>query len=75
MLLKVVKDLYPNDFSLAPYPTLANPSGTKHLDKLLGVPNSEALFDLTIPAFLSKITRLTQVQEWRRSMSKFLLYN
>jgi uncharacterized protein YbbC (DUF1343 family) len=75
MLLKVVKDLYPNDFSWASYPTLANPTGTKHLDKLLGVPNSEALFDLSIPAFLSKITRLTQVQEWRRSMSKFLLYN
>ena len=75
MLLKVVKDLYLNDFSWATYPTLANPTGTKHLDKLLGVPNSEALFDLSIPAFLSKITQLTQVQEWKNRMKDHLLYS
>lgn len=74
LLLKLIKDLYPHDFSWAPYPTLANPSGTHHLDKLLGIPNSEAIFNQSIPIFLSTISRLTQVQEWKNKVNEFLLY-
>jgi uncharacterized protein YbbC (DUF1343 family) len=75
LLIKIIKDLYPNDFCWATYPTLANPSGTNHLNKLLGIPNSEAIFNLPMPAFLSTITRLTQVQTWNNRISNYLLYN
>lgn len=75
LLIKIIKDLYPNDFCWATYPTLANPSGTNHLNKLLGIPNSEAIFNLPMPAFLSTITRFTQVQTWNNRISNYLLYN
>jgi uncharacterized protein YbbC (DUF1343 family) len=74
LLIKIIKDLYPNDFCWATYPTLANPSGANHLNKLLGIPNSEAIFNLPMPAFLSTITRITQVQSWNNRINNYLLY-
>jgi uncharacterized protein YbbC (DUF1343 family) len=74
VLLKLIKEMHPLDFAWANYSTNVNPSGTNHLDKLLGIRNSEALFDLPFPSFLQWATKLTNVKDWGNSMDPFLLY-
>lgn len=39
-LLQTIIGLYPGDVKERLYPTVANPAGTNHLDKLLGIPQS-----------------------------------
>ena len=75
LLLKVIKDLYPHQFSWNPYPTLANPSGAFHLDKLLGMEQSEQILQQPMPEFLQNISQITRVNDWHNEVSKYLLYN
>jgi len=75
LLLKLIKDLHPNDFKWIPYPTNANPSGENHLSLLLGVPNAEAIFDLPLQQWLQKINALLRVEGWKKNIEPFLLYN
>jgi uncharacterized protein YbbC (DUF1343 family) len=67
-LIKLLMNLYPKHTRKRPYPTIANPEGTNHLDKLLGVSDS--------------YTCLKNNQEintdiagtWREMIRDFLLY-
>jgi len=70
----LVKELHPVFFSWKPYPTLVNPTGKQHLDKLLGITNSEALFDLPMQQFLQKAKQLTHTSDWHTTIQPFLLY-
>lgn len=74
ILLRLIKELYPDRFAWKPYPTLVNPTGLHHLDKLLGIPGSEALFGLPLPKFIANCTRLTQCRDWADKVQPFLLY-
>lgn len=74
LLINLIKSLYPQNFKWAPYPTEVNPTGTKHLDKLLGVPNSEDLFELPLHQFIASITKLTAAGGWKTEMEPYLLY-
>ena len=74
LLLKMIKDSFPGDFNWHTYKTSVNPNGQKHLDKLLGIPNSEALYELSFPAFLRKITQLTATPSWKNEVEPCLLY-
>lgn len=74
ILIRLVRELYPQQFAWKPYVTLVNPTGQQHLDKLLGIANSEALFDQPLPKFIAATTRLTQCREWKEQVEKFLLY-
>jgi uncharacterized protein YbbC (DUF1343 family) len=74
MLIKLIKELHPVDFAWATYPTNVNPNGTNHLDKLLGIPNSESLFDLPFASFLQWATKLTSSKDWEKMMEPYLLY-
>lgn len=74
LLIRLIKQLYPNDFEWKPYPTLVNPPGKNHLDKLLGFENSENLFDLPLPKFIREITLLTQSRTWKQEIGNYLLY-
>ena len=74
LLLKLVKELHPREFTWQPYKTSVNPTGTDHLNKLLGIPDSEALFELPFPKFLQKATLLTTDQSWKMEIEPFLLY-
>ncbi len=74
LLLKVLKGMHPNEFKFTAYKTHVNPSGINHLDKLLGIPNSEVLFELPFVEFLRRITMLTAVPNWRATIAKHLLY-
>jgi len=75
LLLKLIKDLHPNDFKWMPYPTNANPSGENHLSLLLGVPNAEAIFDLPLQQWLQKINALLRVEGWKKNIESYLLYD
>jgi len=75
LLLKLVKDLHPQDFKWMPYPTSANSSGENHLSLLLGIPHAEKIFDLPLQNWLQQIGKLLRVDEWRKKMEPYLLYD
>jgi hypothetical protein len=52
-----------------------NPTGTKHLDKLLGIPDSESLFDLPLHRFLAATEKITRCSNWGQEMAPYLLYS
>jgi uncharacterized protein YbbC (DUF1343 family) len=74
ILIRLIKQMYPKAFEWNTYPTLVNPTGEQHLDKLLGIANSEQLFELPFPTFIAQITRLTQYKNWKEEIGSFLLY-
>ncbi|MBS1626996.1 MAG: DUF1343 domain-containing protein [Bacteroidetes bacterium] len=74
LLIKLVKDIQENKFHWNPYPTNVNPSGKNHLDKLLGVFESEKLFDLSLTHFIQKINELINVTSWPTAIKNYLLY-
>jgi uncharacterized protein YbbC (DUF1343 family) len=74
MLIRIIKQAYPQYFDWAPYPTMVNPTGKQHLDKLLGITDSEKLFTLPLPKFIAEITKHTQCRNWAESIQPYLLY-
>jgi uncharacterized protein YbbC (DUF1343 family) len=74
LLLKLIKDLHPNDFKWTPYPTNANPSGENHLSLLLGIKDAEQLFELPLKDWLLNCIKIIKVRNWSNSITPFLLY-
>ena len=74
ILIRVIKQMYPQFFKWKPYPSLVNPDGTHHLDKLLGIAGSEEVFDMPLPKFIAEVTKITQCRSWKEEMEKHLLY-
>lgn len=74
LLIKLIKDAYPSKFKWQPYYTNANPTGAKHLDKLLGIANSEDLFELPLPVFEHNIHELCKVDGFQQKIKPYLLY-
>jgi uncharacterized protein YbbC (DUF1343 family) len=74
LLIKLIQSMYPQQFSWATYPTHVNPSGKQHLDKLTGLSNSEALFSLSLPAFMAAITKHARCADWKGQIQEYLLY-
>ncbi len=74
ILLKLIKDIHPNEFKWAPYPTEHNKSGENHLSKLLGIQYAENLFELPLKDWLQQIPKLLRVNHWFEEMKPFLLY-
>ncbi len=75
LLIRLIKQMYPQEFAWKPYPTLVNPSGENHMDKLLGIADSEELFDLPLPKFIAAVTKITQCRGWKEEVGKYLLYS
>ncbi len=75
ILLKLVKDIHPKEFTWMPYKTNANPTGENHLSLLLGIPNAEAIFDLPLQQWLQKMSVLIKVERWKKEIETYLLYN
>lgn len=74
MLIYIVRELHPKQFAWAVYPTHVNPSGEHHLDLLLGVKAAQLLFDIPRESFISAMTTLLKVSDWRDRMQSHLLY-
>jgi uncharacterized protein YbbC (DUF1343 family) len=74
VLIRCIKDLFPGHFEWKPYPTNVNPTGKQHLDKLLGIFDSEKLFELSFEDFITSIRELTQANHWKEDVKLYLLY-
>jgi len=74
LLLKLIKDIHPQDFKWRPYPTYANPSGGNHLSLLLGIENAEAIFNLPLKEWLVQMTPCLKVTQWEKEMLPYLMY-
>ena len=75
ILLKLIKDIHPQDFKWQAYPTNVNPSGANHLSLLLGIPDAEQLFDLPLKDWLNKVVAALKVTQWEKTMAPYLLYD
>ena len=75
ILLKLVKDIHPKEFKWMPYKTNANPTGVNHLSLLLGIPDAEAIFDLPLQQWLQKMSMIIKVDQWKKEIEPYLLYN
>ena len=73
LLVKMVKERY-REFAWGVYPTMVNPDGKHHLDKLLGVPDTEQLFDLPLHIFLARTERITSAGDWKENIADSLRY-
>lgn len=74
ILIRCIKDLFPGHFEWRPYPTNVNTTGKQHLDKLLGIFDSEMLFELPFEDFVASIHELTQTNRWKEDVKPYLLY-
>lgn len=74
LFIRLVRDVHPENFAWSTYPTAANPTGERHLDKLLGVPDSESLFDLPWVEFRAAVERLVDCTGWAPRVQPYLLY-
>jgi uncharacterized protein YbbC (DUF1343 family) len=74
LLIKLIKELYPKQFQWSPYPTSVNKTGQRHLNKLLGIPDAEKLFDLPLQTFIAQTSKLTAVGDWKEAVTPYLLY-
>jgi uncharacterized protein YbbC (DUF1343 family) len=72
-LLYAIKKSYPGKFKWQPYPTQANPSGKNHLDLLLGLTDSELIFDLPPEAFHQYMDENFK-SNWEKKVKPYLLY-
>lgn len=72
--IRLIKTLHPETFEWATYPTSVNPTGKNHLDKLTGISNSEQLFDLPFPAFITAITKETNARAWKEMVRSATMY-
>lgn len=68
-MLQTIAALYPRQLQERLYPTHANPSGTQHLDKLLGIRNAFELIVSGTP-FNTEVA-----EEWHKKIQPYLLYS
>jgi uncharacterized protein YbbC (DUF1343 family) len=73
-LVKLLRDQHPERFAWTNYPTYVNPSGTRHLDKLLGIDSAESLFELPSDTFLPAVRQSTACLDWISEITPHLLY-
>jgi uncharacterized protein YbbC (DUF1343 family) len=74
VFIKLMKDHHPADFDWNPYPTLINPTGKQHLDRLLGIADSESIFELPFPVFMETVKTVLAVPNWDQLIDSSLLY-
>lgn len=74
MLIRLVKNLHPEFFAWAPYPTYVNHSGTKHLDLLTGLQDAEPLVAGSDANDIGDIIGYTNTGDWRIMIEPYLLY-
>lgn len=74
LLIKLIKDRFPEHFKWQTYPTHVNPTGKQHLDKLLGIPKSEQIFELPLPLFKAEIKMICSTTDWQQIIKPYLKY-
>jgi len=74
LLLAVIRDLHPGLFEWAAYPTHVNPRGSGHLDLLLGIRDTEALFESGAMDEMAGVRKYTHAGDWAERIKPFILY-
>ncbi|WP_145667528.1 exo-beta-N-acetylmuramidase NamZ family protein [Chitinophaga polysaccharea] len=74
LLVKIIKTLHPANFQWSPYPTHVNPTGTKHLDLLSGISDTEMLFETALPDFIDVIKQQVTLSDWSMRIQPYLMY-
>ena len=74
LLIRIIKELHPNDFQWAAYPTHVNPTGNNHLDLLSGMADTAALFEVALPDFIEAAKKHLTLHDWVVRMQPYLLY-
>ena len=74
LLVKIIKTLHPANFQWAPYPTHVNPTGTKHLDLLSGISDTEMLFETALPDFINVVKQQVMPSDWPIRIQPYLMY-
>ena len=67
-LIQIIYRLFPDHLRERNYHTNVNPDGTKHLDKLLGIPNAFKYLKQ------HKINTKEGIEDWEKEITPFLLY-
>lgn len=74
LFIKLVYDTHFGYFNWSCYPTHVNPTGKRHMDKLLGIPNAEELFRQPLPEFTKTLHSLLRCEAWMDNMKPYLFY-
>ncbi|SHL38432.1 Uncharacterized conserved protein YbbC, DUF1343 family [Chitinophaga jiangningensis] len=74
LLIRLVKQLHPEAFEWAPYPTFVNQSGVRHLDLLTGLQDAATLVAGTGEADQVPVDRYISAGDWPERVGPYLLY-
>ena len=74
VLIKLIHDLHPENFTWSMYPTYVNPNGDKHLEKLLGIADAEAILEHRWSTPMGPVPELVECAGWETQMMPYLLY-
>jgi hypothetical protein len=75
-LLTAVRITHPDAFGWARYPTVANPSGEGHFDRLAGLPAiAPAIRAASAPLDPQQVARWTTVADWAERLDAVALYD
>jgi uncharacterized protein YbbC (DUF1343 family) len=74
LLIRIIKEIHPAEFTWATYPTHVNPSGKKHLDLLSGIQNAEQLFNVPLTSFVHELKTYIIPGDWVVEVQPYLMY-
>jgi len=75
LLIRFIKQLHPESFAWAPYPTYVNHSGTRHLDLLTGITDAESVIAGSGEHGFDNISLYTDPGDWQSKVAPYLLYH
>jgi hypothetical protein len=73
-LLHLIRSLHPDHFQWAPYPTLVNDRGFRHLDLLTGIAGAEGIFEDDRAGDPAVTAGFLAVENWAEMMRPNRLY-
>ena len=74
LLIRIIKELHPQHFQWATYPTHVNPSGKNHLDLLSGIPGTATLFETALADFTDAVRKHIELKDWVLHIQPHLMY-
>jgi uncharacterized protein YbbC (DUF1343 family) len=74
LLIRIIKELHPQNFQWTVYPTHVNPSGKNHLDLLSGISGTATLFETALPDFIDAVKTHIELKDWLLRIQPHLMY-
>ncbi|MFC0182694.1 Uncharacterized conserved protein YbbC, DUF1343 family [Pseudarcicella hirudinis] len=74
-IMAVIREMYPENFQWAAYPTNVNKTGSGHFDLLMGQDYVRKVFEQNPEQFRQEIKKFTDVSDWNDRVRDFLLYD